>query len=68
MVKAVRATGAGLSGRGATITLAAGDQSMPSNNSTWFAGSFTGKVVRFDVDTSSGGNTGATEIEVLEGA
>jgi hypothetical protein len=29
---------------------------------------FTGRIVRFDVDTSSGGNTGATEIEVFEAA
>lgn len=27
---------------------------------------FTGSIIRFDVDTSSGGNTGATEIEVFE--
>ena len=26
---------------------------------------FTGSIIRFDVDTSSGGNTGATEIEVF---
>lgn len=26
----------------------------------------TGRIVRFDVDTSTGGNTGATEIEVFE--
>lgn len=26
---------------------------------------FTGRVLRFDVDTSTGGNTGATEIEVF---
>ena len=28
--------------------------------------SFSGRIVRFDVDTSTGGNTGATEVEVLE--
>lgn len=28
--------------------------------------SFTGQILRFDVDTSTGGNTGATEIEVFE--
>lgn len=29
--------------------------------------SFEGQIVRFDVDTSTGGNTGATELEVYEG-
>jgi hypothetical protein len=29
---------------------------------------FTGRLIRFDVDTSSGGNTGATEVEVFEDA
>jgi len=28
---------------------------------------FIGRIVRFDVDNSSGGNTGATEVEVIEG-
>jgi hypothetical protein len=28
--------------------------------------SFSGRIVRFDVDSSTGGNTGATELEVLE--
>ena len=28
--------------------------------------SFSGRIVRFDVDTSTGGNTGAVEVEVLE--
>jgi len=28
---------------------------------------FTGRIVRFDVDRSTGGNTGALEIEVFEG-
>lgn len=28
--------------------------------------SFSGRIVRFDVDTSTGGNTGASEVEVLE--
>jgi hypothetical protein len=28
--------------------------------------SFSGRIVRFDVDTSTGGNTGAAEVEVLE--
>jgi len=30
--------------------------------------SFTGQVIRFEVDSSTGGNTGATEIEVFEGS
>lgn len=29
---------------------------------------FTGRIIRFDVETSTGGNTGATEVEVLEDA
>jgi hypothetical protein len=28
--------------------------------------SFSGRIVRFDVDSSTGGNTGAAELEVLE--
>jgi len=30
--------------------------------------SFTGRVIRFEVDSSTSGNTGATEIEVFEGS